>query len=80
MFMLFLCNIANVVQRTFKIVQKLRSRECNELYPQEHRTYVNCAHARVPKLPREVPRDVSRKLAADSVCENGVVEVSLLHV
>ena len=27
LFMLFLCNIANVAQRTFQLVQKLRSRE-----------------------------------------------------
>ena len=35
LFMLFLCNIANVAQRTFEIVQKSRSREYNELYRQE---------------------------------------------
>ena len=29
LFMFFLCNIANVVQRTTNIVQKLRSREYN---------------------------------------------------
>ena len=29
LFMLFLCNIANVAQRTFEIVQKSRSREYN---------------------------------------------------
>ena len=28
----------------------------------------------------EVPRDVSRKLQLTFVCDNGVVEVSLLHV
>ena len=27
LFMLFLCNIANVAQRTFKIIQKSKSRE-----------------------------------------------------
>ena len=31
LFMLFLCNIANVAQRTFKIVQKSRSREYGEV-------------------------------------------------
>ena len=29
LFMIFLCNIANVAQRTFKIVQKSRSRKHN---------------------------------------------------
>ena len=29
LFMLFLCNIANVAQRTFEIIQKSRSREYN---------------------------------------------------
>ena len=28
----------------------------------------------------EVPRDLSKKLVADFMCDNGVVEVSLLHV
>ena len=28
----------------------------------------------------EVPRDVTRKLQSDFVCDNGVVEVSLLNV
>ena len=28
----------------------------------------------------EVPRDVTRKLAADFVCDNGVIKVSLLYV
>ena len=29
LFMLFLCNISNVAQRTFEIVEKLRSRKYN---------------------------------------------------
>ena len=32
LFMLFLCNIANVAQRTFKIVQKLRSRGHDDIF------------------------------------------------
>ena len=31
LFMLFLCNIANVAQRTFEIVQKSRSREHGDI-------------------------------------------------
>ena len=33
--LLFLCNIANVAQRTFEIIQKSRSREYNKLYRPE---------------------------------------------
>ena len=35
LFMLFLCNRANVAQRTFEIIQISRSREYNKLYLQE---------------------------------------------
>ena len=38
------------------------------------------AHATPETYTCEVPRDVSRKLAADFVYNNGIVEVSLLHV
>ena len=64
--MLFLCNIANVAQRTFEIVQKSRSCKHGDMSPKTS----TC----------EVPRDVLRKLQLDFVCDNGVVEVSLLHV
>ena len=46
----YLCNIANVAQR---------------LYRQERGKYVDCAQARVPRLPRAeyaIPCDISRKL------------------
>ena len=49
-FMLFLCNIANVAQRTFEIVQKSRSHEHGDVIIST-RTYVNCARTRVPRLP-----------------------------
>ena len=86
--MLFLCNIANVAQRTFEIVQKSRSREHGDIiiyYRQERERIIIHqlrAHARAsPETSTcEVPCDVSRKVAADFVFDNGVVEVSLLHV
>ena len=49
-FMLFLCNIANVAQRTFEIVQKSRSREHGDIIIST-RMYVDCARAQVPRLP-----------------------------
>ena len=79
--MLFLCNIANIAQRTFEIIQKLRSREHGDII-----NYIdkNVCRLRARASPEtsmcEVPRDVSKKLAADFVCTNGIVEVSLLHV
>ena len=51
LFMLFLCNIANVVQRIFEIVQKSRSRERGNIIILT-RMYVDCALARVPRPPR----------------------------
>ena len=45
LFMLFLCNIANVAQRTFEIVQKSRSHEHGDIIIST-RTYVDCARAR----------------------------------
>ena len=38
------------------------------------------AHVSFETSMCEVPHDVSRKLAADFVCDNGIVEVRLLHV
>ena len=66
LFMLFLCNIANIVQRTFEIVQRLRS----------------CGHGDIiistsmlttsPKTSTcEVLGDVLRNLQADFVYDNG---------
>ena len=42
LFMLFLCNIANVAQRIFEIVQKSRSHEHDDIIIST-RTYVDCA-------------------------------------
>ena len=77
--MLFLCNIANVAQRTFEIVQKSRSRKHSDIIIST-RTYVNCARMRVPRLPRARYRVTFQEVAADFVYDNGVVEVNLLHV
>ena len=52
----------------------------NYNYRQERQMYVDCARESPETSTCEVPRDVSRKVAADFVCDNGVVEVSLLHV
>ena len=40
-FMLFLCNIANIAQRTFEIVQKSRSCKYGDIILST-KTYVNC--------------------------------------
>ena len=54
MFMLFSCNIANVAQRTFEIVQELRSREHDELIISTRSSKVRQLRTRVqvPRLPR----------------------------
>ena len=53
LFMLFLCNIANVAQRTFEIIQKSRSREHGDIITSiSTRMYVDCAYVRVLRLPR----------------------------
>ena len=72
--MLFLCNIANVAQRTFEIVQKLRSCEHGDIINDIDK---NVCPLRVPRLPRVRYRV---KLRDDFVFDNGVVEVSLLRV
>ena len=59
--MLFLCNIANVAQRIFEIVQKLRLCEHGDIIIST-RTYVDCAHASPVTSTCEVQRDISRKL------------------
>ena len=51
LFILFLCNIASVVQTTFKIVQKSRSREHGDTIIST-RMYIDCARALVPRHPR----------------------------
>ena len=59
--MLFLCNIANVAQRTIEIIQKSGSCKYNIIMPTRtsKRTHVRAS----PKTSTcEVPRDVSRKL------------------
>ena len=61
LFMLFLCNIANIAQRTFKTIQKLRSREHGDIIIST-RTYVDCACVSPETSTCEVLRDVSRKL------------------
>ena len=61
LFTLFLCNVANIAQRTFEIVQKLRSREHGDIIIST-RTNVDCVCASHKTYACEVPRDVSRKL------------------
>ena len=56
LFMLFLCNIANVAQRTFEKVQKLRSCGHGDIIISK-RTCMCRLHSTC-----EVPSDVSRKL------------------
>ena len=51
LFMLFLCNITSVAQRTFEIIQKSRSREHGDIVIST-RMYVDFACMRVPTLPR----------------------------
>ena len=85
--MLSLCNITNTVnvtQRTFEIVQKSRSREQGDI-DNYNNYYIdkNARRLRARASPEtstcEVPSDV-QKVAADFVYDNGVVEVSLLHI
>ena len=58
----FLCNIANIAQRTFKIDQKLISREHGDIIISTK----NVRHLRARASPEtstcEVPFDVARKL------------------
>ena len=66
--MLFLCNIhvANVAQRTFEIIQKLRSREHGDIFNYIDKNVEHTSTARARASPEtstcEVPHDVSRKL------------------
>ena len=61
LFMLFLCNIANIAQRTFEIVQKSRSHEHSDIIIST-RTYMDCARKSPETHTCDVPCDVSRKL------------------
>ena len=70
-----LCNITNVAQRTFEIVQKSRSRGHGNI------NILTTTLTTIPKTSTcEVPSDVLRKLLADFVYSNGIIEISLLHV
>ena len=66
LFMLFLCNIANVAQRTFEIVQKLRSRKHGDIINYIDKniecTVRCCARASPETSTCEVPCNVSIKL------------------
>ena len=50
LFMIFLCHLANVPQRTFKILQKSRSREHGDIIIST-RPYVDCVRMQVLRLP-----------------------------
>ena len=82
--MLFLCNIAYVAQRTFKIVQKSKSRKLGDIINYIDKN-VECtltarALARVLRLPRVRYRATFQESCSYLVCDNGIVEVSLLRV
>ena len=73
--MLFLCNIANVAQTSFKTVQKLRSCGHGDIIIQTSTSTTSPENSTC-----EVPSDIFQKLQADFVCDNGVIEINLLHV
>ena len=61
--LVFLCNIANVAQKTFEIVQNSRSRENGYIILSTIMYVLQlCVHARSETSTGEVSRDVSRKL------------------
>ena len=62
--MLFLCNIANVAQRTFEIVQKSRSREHGDIinFIDKNVEPTSTARESPETSTCGVPRDISRKL------------------
>ena len=67
--------IANIAQRTFKIVQKLRLHGHGDIIISTSMSTMS------PEISMcEVPSDVLLKLRADFVCDNGIIEVSLLHI
>ena len=70
-----LCNIANVAQRTFEIIQKSRSHQHGNIIILTSTSTTSPATSTYV-----VPSDVLQKLRADFVYNNGVIEISLLHV
>ena len=73
--MLFLCNIADVAQRKYEIIQKLRSRRHGNIIISKTPSTMS------PKtFTCEIPSDVLRKLQADFEYDNGIIEMCLLHV
>ena len=73
----FLCNIINVAQRTFEIVQKSISRRHGDIHVI---ISTSMSHYSPVTSMCEVLSDVLSKLRADIVYDNGIVEISLLHV
>ena len=69
--MIFLCSIVNVAQRTFKIIQKSRSRRHGDIIISTSTSTTNLETSMC-----EVPSNVLQKLRADFVYDNGVVEIS----
>ena len=78
LFMLFLCNIANVAQRTFKIVQKSRSHGHGNITISA-RTCI-CVDYDSRDFHVRSTKWRFTKVAADFVYDYGIVEVSFLHV
>ena len=73
--MLLLCNIATVAQKTFRIIQKLRSCGHSDIIIS---TNTSTMSSGTPMC--EIPCDVLRKLRADFVHDNDIIEIGLLHV
>ena len=74
LFMLFLCDIANIAQRTFKIIQKSRSCRHGDII------VLTSTSTTSPETSTcGVSSDVLCKLQTDFVHDNGVIEISLLH-
>ena len=76
--MLLLCSnidIPNLAQRTCDIIQKSRSHQHGDIIISTSMSTTS------PETSTcEVPSDILWKLRADVVYDNGVIEVSLLHV
>ena len=73
--MLLLCNIATVAQKTFRIIQKSRSCGHSDIIISTNTSTMS------PDTPMcEIPCDVLRKLRADFVHDNDIIEIGLLHV
>ena len=75
MFMLFLCNIASVAQKTFEIIRKSRSRRYGNII-----ISTSTSTTSLETSTCEMPSDIIWKLLADFVYDKSIVEVSLLHV